>query len=282
MTPAVTVVHAHGDRVAVHDVPARDPRPDADPYVLLHGWGGRSPDWAPLLEGLSQHARVVSIDLPGHGGSSPSSDGYTLPVVARTVSAVLDRLDVARCTLVGHSAGAEVGVAIALTEPVRVGRLVSVDPAYGFVDTDRTRLSGTADRLDHEEPATVAAEYFTVIEGPETPPALADAHVASARAADPDAMRGMFRQFAFGPGNVHFRPDLDEAMSRRRAPLLAVYRNAQRAEAGRAVAVHTGDEVLVYTGSGHWLHQEQPVRFLATLHEWEARTPAAALPAGSA
>lgn len=276
MSTTVTLADTRDGTVYVQDTPARSPRADVDPYVLLHGWACRSTDWDPLLEGLSQHARVVALDLPGHGRSSPSSDGYSLPVVARTVSTVLDQLGVRRATLVGHSAGAEVALAISLAEPARVKRLVSVDPAYGFVDADRARLHGIADRLDQEDPASVAAEYFAFIEGPDTPRELVDAHVASARTADPDAMRGVFRQFAFGPGNVHFRPDLDAAMGRSRAPLLAVYRNALRAEAGRAVAVQPKDEVVVYDGSGHWLHQEQPARFLSTLLAWENRTPTTA------
>src|SRR5438105_3940490 len=45
--------------------------------VLVHGLSGDAAGYLPLLQRLRRHARVVAIDLPGHGGSE-SRDDITL------------------------------------------------------------------------------------------------------------------------------------------------------------------------------------------------------------
>lgn len=80
----------------------------------------------------------------------------------------------------------------------------------------------------------------------------------------------MFDEFAFGPDALHFRPATDTILGRRRAPLLAVYRDEARAAVGRELMSRPGDRVLAYAGSGHWLHQQQPRRFLADTRDWLA------------
>ena len=46
--------------------------------VLLHGVGLRLEAWAPQIESLAKTHRVIALDLPGHGGSSPISKGSGL------------------------------------------------------------------------------------------------------------------------------------------------------------------------------------------------------------
>ena len=37
--------------------------------LLLHGFLGTSDDWVPMMKALSPSARVIAVDLPGHGES---------------------------------------------------------------------------------------------------------------------------------------------------------------------------------------------------------------------
>ena len=39
------------------------------PVVLVHGAGGRGEVWRPQLADLSDVARVIAVDLPGHGAT---------------------------------------------------------------------------------------------------------------------------------------------------------------------------------------------------------------------
>lgn len=51
--------------------------PGAPPLVLLHGWAQSADCWgSEVLAQLSQHHRVVAVDLRGHGRSGKPTGGY--------------------------------------------------------------------------------------------------------------------------------------------------------------------------------------------------------------
>jgi pimeloyl-ACP methyl ester carboxylesterase len=78
-----------------------------------------------------QHAgdRVVAIDLLGFGGSEKPGSGYSIEDQAELVAQALSRLGVRRATVVGHSLGGAVVVALAEQAPDLVERLVIIDQA---------------------------------------------------------------------------------------------------------------------------------------------------------
>ncbi|WP_330184902.1 alpha/beta fold hydrolase [Nocardia sp. NBC_01503] len=84
----------------------------APAIVLLHGLGGSTAWWEPILPALSD-MRVIRIDLLGHGSSAKPTDGYGISEQARRIGAALDQLGVRRATLVGHSTGGMVATALA-------------------------------------------------------------------------------------------------------------------------------------------------------------------------
>ena len=92
------------------------------PVALVHGAAGSHLDWAPDLRRLPG-ARVIALDLPGHGKSTaPGRD--TIGAYARDVVALLDALSIDRAVIVGHSMGGAVAQQIALDWPARVAGLV--------------------------------------------------------------------------------------------------------------------------------------------------------------
>lgn len=97
--------------------------------------------WAPQIAALSQHYRVIALDLQGHGGaeSGPLPEGTkSLDDIARQALALLDHLDVDRVTLVGLSVGGMWGVRLALSAPQRINGLVLMDTYVG-VEPEPTR-----------------------------------------------------------------------------------------------------------------------------------------------
>jgi magnesium chelatase accessory protein len=84
--------------------------------VLLHGTGAATHSWRDLAPALARTHTVIAPDLPGHGfTASPQLDeGFALPRVAMSVSALLNELDVRPHALVGHSAGAAIAVRLVL------------------------------------------------------------------------------------------------------------------------------------------------------------------------
>lgn len=93
--------------------------------VLVHGSGGRHDVWTPQLERLGDVARVVALDLPGHGGSS--GDGCRrIDDYAAAVSNVVSSLGRGPVVLGGHSMGGAIVQAVALSTPHQVRGLVLV------------------------------------------------------------------------------------------------------------------------------------------------------------
>jgi len=99
--------------------------------VLLNGFGGDLDNWLFNTAPLAAVADVVALDLPGHGQSDIALPGPSVEALAAFVAAFLDRLDIRRAHLVGHSLGAAVAAQLALDHPERAAGLVLVAPA-GF------------------------------------------------------------------------------------------------------------------------------------------------------
>jgi pimeloyl-ACP methyl ester carboxylesterase len=70
---------------------------------------------------------VVAVDLLGHGGSEKPDSGYSIENQADLIAEALARLGVRDATVVGHSLGGTVSVALAERSPELVDRLVIVD-----------------------------------------------------------------------------------------------------------------------------------------------------------
>ncbi|MGC1211405.1 MAG: alpha/beta fold hydrolase [Micromonospora sp.] len=105
---------------------------DGPPVVLLHGIGRTLDDFTAQADLLARDHRVVSVDLPGHGGSAPLDGPHTLPALASAVAEFLDAAGVDRpARLVGNSLGGAVAMRLAVDDPSRVASLALVNSA-GF------------------------------------------------------------------------------------------------------------------------------------------------------
>jgi pimeloyl-ACP methyl ester carboxylesterase len=104
-----------------------DGAPDSPAVLLIHGSAASMVYWEPVLPALTGALRVIRVDVPGCGRSAPPADGYELPVQARRIGALLDRLGVRRVTVVGHSSGSMMATALAEERPDIVAAVVIID-----------------------------------------------------------------------------------------------------------------------------------------------------------
>lgn len=100
---------------------------NAPPIVLIHCFSCAMDWWDGMVPLLDRDHRVVTVDLLGHGGSEKPGSGYTPPNQAKVVAEALERLGVREATVVGHSLGGSVGVALTEQSPDLVDRLAIVD-----------------------------------------------------------------------------------------------------------------------------------------------------------
>ena len=92
--------------------------------VLLHGYLESMLVWEDFVPLLYHQVRVVTLDLPGHGISVVEGECHTMEFLADTVLAMLDKLGIAKCTLVGHSMGGYVALAFCEKYPERLDGIV--------------------------------------------------------------------------------------------------------------------------------------------------------------
>ena len=100
------------------------------PLVLLHGAAGSWTHWLRNIPALAGRFRVLAPDLPGFGDSDTPPEPHTADLLARLVSAGLDRLvpPPAPLDLAGFSMGGIVAGLVAARQGARVRTLVLIGP----------------------------------------------------------------------------------------------------------------------------------------------------------
>ena len=115
---------AQGLYYEVHEGP-----PGAPAVILSAGLGGSAAFWAPQMAALTARFTVVLYDHRGTGRSVRElpAGPYSVAAMAEDMVKVLDALGLERAHLVGHAAGGNAGLALALNHPDRIGKLVVVN-----------------------------------------------------------------------------------------------------------------------------------------------------------
>lgn len=85
--------------------------------LLLHGAGAATHSWRDLAPRLAERFSVVAPDLPGHGFTATPRGALSLPHMAGLTAQLLHALEVRPSLIIGHSAGAAIGLKLALDEP---------------------------------------------------------------------------------------------------------------------------------------------------------------------
>lgn len=141
------------------------------PILLLHGLFGDLDSWMFVRDRLAAERRVVTLDLPGHGGSSKDVGAGTLDSLADMVTRFADAIELRRAHVVGHSLGAAIALRIASRDSSRVASLVTiaglgygapVDRGFvrGMLDARRARDLRPAAEMLFADPALVTREFL--------------------------------------------------------------------------------------------------------------------------
>jgi pimeloyl-ACP methyl ester carboxylesterase len=95
--------------------------------VFVHGWSCNASFWREQVPAFADKARIILIDLPGHGQSDKPHTNYTMDFFASSVLTVLRQEHVPRAIFVGHSMGVPVICRVHAQSPESVASLVDVD-----------------------------------------------------------------------------------------------------------------------------------------------------------
>ena len=115
------------------------------PLVLIHGITEDLRAWDELVPELAQNARVLRVDLPGHGASSPLPE-YTAASLAAPLAGFVRALGLDRPRVIGHSLGGLLATLLGALVPVRsivnVDQSLRLGPFIELVRSIAPRLAG--------------------------------------------------------------------------------------------------------------------------------------------
>ncbi len=129
------------NRVAVED--SAELGGGGDVIVCVHGLGGSSNTFEPLMSALARH-RVIRVDLPGSGRSQGVEGALSIDLFVSQLIDICARLKVNRAHWLGHSMGTIVCQHLAVNQPKLVASLALFGPLMEPTDAARSALRARA------------------------------------------------------------------------------------------------------------------------------------------
>ncbi len=225
---------------------------------------------------LSQHFRVVVMDLRGNGRSDRPTrqEDYAFDHYYADFVAVLDQLEADRVAVVGISSTAMTAIRLAGEQPQRVSHLVTAGGWISMKFTDPAMLQTAQDALVKMRtawPAYLDSFFGKVFNEPHSTKPYEDAVLRGGGATDGDST-AMGRDGWLGN-------DVREAARAVRCPTLVIHGDQDRivpfAQAETIVESIPGARLLTVAGGGHLMAARDPVAFARVLREFVgAQAPA--------
>ncbi len=224
--------------------------------VFVHGWSCDSSYWDGQVDRFARNYTVVTLDLAGHGESGMQRKVYGMPAFGADVAAVVKKLDLKRVVLIGHSMGGPVIVEAAGKIPKRVIGLVGVDTFNtGFQWPAMEKIPEFIKPFKKDFPKNTEDMVRSMF------PPKADAAVVDRIAKDMAAAPPAVGVSAMHELLVWAARDAAAALRTLPAPL----RNINADPEGKNKP--KGDDVVLVSGVGHFIPQEDPARFNRVLGE---------------
>lgn len=236
--------------------------PAGVPVVLLHGLTDSHPSYAPMLAHLPDHIRAYALTTRGHGDSDKPLHGYRLEEQAADVAAFLDAVGHEAAVIVGHSMGSYIAQRFAVDHPERTVALVLMGAFLTFVgDPGLEQFRRELDAIEDPVPEELAREFQeSTIARPLAPGQLEQAIAESCK-----VPAHVWR--AALDGLLDAAPPTDAGLITAPTRILWGDRDAYCARGQQVLltAAIPAAELIVYEGTGHALHWEEPARAAADI-----------------
>lgn len=237
--------------------------PASLPLLIVHGLYGSGRNWGVIAKRLSDRGRVITPDMRNHG-QSPRDNSHSYKDLAQDLAELVDHIG-GPVDLCGHSMGGKAAMALALTQPDKIRKLIVADIApvaythsqQPMIDAMRTvDLSQITRRSDASSQLAAAGvepalqSFFTQSLDVANKRWLLNLDALSVAMEDimgwPGNLTGPFTGptlFLSGGASDYVQPD-------HRPHIRALFPKARFAK---------------LPGTGHWLHAEKPREFEAAV-----------------
>jgi 3-oxoadipate enol-lactonase len=98
-----------------------------EPLLFIHGLASSSRSWKKQVPLFSQHYRVITFDIRGHGRSDKPIEPYSIELFASDARELMRSLGINSAHVVGFSMGGMVAFQLAVDAPELVRSLVAVN-----------------------------------------------------------------------------------------------------------------------------------------------------------
>jgi pimeloyl-ACP methyl ester carboxylesterase len=258
-----------GDLQVLEEGPTEAPPARAGPpIVLVHCYSCSLHWWDRMAPILAERHRVVRIDLLGHGGSEKPSTGYTIPDQGALVAGALNRLGIEAATVVGHSMGFAVTVALAEQASQLVDRMVNLGAGPTVESCSIPFIARLAYAPILGQALWRITPDFAIEDGYES--LFAPDYDVEAGFPNPDQIVDDYRAMTFTSfaearaGNNDYREQqpLDERVRATAVPLMSVFgADDEICEPGTSQAAYEtvpGARTVTIEGAGHSPNVERP------------------------
>ncbi|HYH10731.1 MAG TPA: alpha/beta hydrolase [Thermomicrobiales bacterium] len=227
------------------------------PVLLLHGWSDSWRSYQPLLPYLHPSHHAYALSLRGHGTATRPHSGYRPGDFVADVAAFMDAMGIEAAVIVAHSMGTTIAQRFALDYPDRVLGLALLGAIHtwrhiGGLQELQAAVTNLRDPVD---PAFVREFQLSTITQP-VPPALVEMVVRESLRLPARVWQEVMNGFIDDDSSEHI-----EAIS---APTLIIWGDqdsvSPRGEQDDLLARIPNARLIVYAGTGHAVHWEQPQR----------------------
>lgn len=229
--------------------------------VLVHGYGDSWYSFDGVLKLLPDDVRALAPTQRGHGRSDHPESGYGMEDFAADVVAFMDATGVGRAAVAGHSMGSLVAQAVAFSRPDRVSHLVLEGSATSVDNPVLREMAAAINELRDPVPRQFVADFQAGAIHRPVPEAFLDEAVN-------ESMQMPARVWRAGiAGILDYRAG--DRLAALPMPTLIVWGDRDalcpRDEQDRLQRSILGSRLLVYEGTGHSPHWEEPERFVDDL-----------------
>ncbi|MBO2011037.1 alpha/beta hydrolase [Siccationidurans soli] len=101
-----------------------------EPLICLPGWPQTWFSYHPIAAQLSEHYRVIIVDIRGMGSSDKPESGYDKKTMAQDIYALMQHLGLSKASLLGHDIGGMVAASFAFNYPEATTKLILADGGH--------------------------------------------------------------------------------------------------------------------------------------------------------
>jgi pimeloyl-ACP methyl ester carboxylesterase len=161
-------------------------------FVLIHNAGSDHRFFTHQVEALRKFGDVIWLDLPGCGKSHPISN-YKMSDLSSIIATICKKLALKNICLIGLNNGANIAIDTTLNQPLKVERLILIDPPI-FMDQSFVReinsyiASLEGSEFDHQYVASLVDALFL-----DTDSATKKIAASAFNGVDKKSLQGIFR-----------------------------------------------------------------------------------------